>query len=202
MARIKWQGGGLGGKELSGSWISNYWFASIPRAAAKRGSFFVGCQSRSSSKALRGLEMPSHPLLQDDLPRAGKHTLTGWKNQAPLVHNNCFCFYLENTKKKSTYMEVFMRDLYGIRHVGLFFGFHNAAPQGYDTLGMNQGTPISHQIQEWCLQLIRNWAATLGHLWDPDLPCIFQRGNRHSSWKADGLPSPPPGDLQAVSERG
>lgn len=100
MARIKWQGEGLGGKELSGSWISNYWFASIPRPAAKRGSFFVGCQSRSSSKALRGLEMPSHPLLQDDLLRAGKHTLTGWKNQAPLVHSNCFCFYLENTKKE------------------------------------------------------------------------------------------------------
>lgn len=40
-------------------------------------------------------------------------------------------------------MEVFMRDLYGIRHVGLFFGLHDAASQGYDTLGMNQSTPFS-----------------------------------------------------------
>lgn len=52
-------------------------------------------------------------------------------------------FVFLEKEKKSTYMEVFMRDPYGIRHAGLFFGFHDAAPQGYDTLGMNQSTPIS-----------------------------------------------------------
>lgn len=44
-------------------------------------------------------------------------------------------------------MEVFMRDLYGIRHVGLFFGLHNAASQGYDTLEINQSTLISQKNQ-------------------------------------------------------
>lgn len=44
-------------------------------------------------------------------------------------------------------MEVFVRDLYGIRHVGLFFGFHDAASQGYDTLGINQSAPVSQQYQ-------------------------------------------------------
>lgn len=44
-------------------------------------------------------------------------------------------------------MEVFMRDFYGIRHVGLFFGLHNAASQGYDTLEIKQSTLISQKNQ-------------------------------------------------------
>lgn len=44
-------------------------------------------------------------------------------------------------------MEVFVRDLYGIRHVGLFFGLHDAASQGYDTLEINQSTLISQKNQ-------------------------------------------------------
>lgn len=46
-------------------------------------------------------------------------------------------------------MEIFMRDLDGIRHVGLFFGLHNAASQGYDTLGMNQSIPFSKIKQKY-----------------------------------------------------
>jgi len=44
-------------------------------------------------------------------------------------------------------MEVFMRDLYGIRHAGLFFRLYDTASQGYDTLGMNQNAPINQQNQ-------------------------------------------------------
>lgn len=69
-------------------------------------------------------------------------------NPALLISSKLSCgvwsFLEEN---KSTYMEVFMRDLYGIRHVGLFFGLHNAASQGYDTLEINQSTLISQKNQ-------------------------------------------------------
>lgn len=67
---------------------------------------------------------------------------------ALLISIDLFCRvwrFLE--EKESTYMEVFMRDLYGIRHVGLFFGLHNAASQGYDTLEINQSTLISQKNQ-------------------------------------------------------
>lgn len=45
------------------------------------------------------------------------------------MSNKCFgVLFSLRKKKKSTYVEVFMRDLYGVRHAGLFFGFHDAAP--------------------------------------------------------------------------
>lgn len=95
--------------------------------------------------------MLSHPCSQDGLSREGRHTLVGREksaNPALLISINLFCgvwSFLE--EKKPTYMEVFVRDLYGIRHVGLFFGLHDAASQGYDTLEINQSTLISHKNQ-------------------------------------------------------
>lgn len=62
-------------------------------------------------------------------------------NPSLLISINLFCgVWSILEEKKSTYMEVFMRDFYGIRHVGLFFGLHNAASQGYDTLEIKQST--------------------------------------------------------------
>lgn len=95
--------------------------------------------------------MLSHPSSQDSLSREGRHTLVGREktaNAVLLISINLFCgvwsFLEENN---STYMEVFMRDLYGIRHVGLFLGLHNAASQGYDALEINQSTLISQKNQ-------------------------------------------------------
>lgn len=65
-------------------------------------------------------------------------------------------------------MEIFMRDLYGIRHVGLFFGLHNAASQGYDTLGMNQSTPNSQQNQ---VKLLTTNQGLNFHPWSLVGPC-------------------------------
>lgn len=94
--------------------------------------------------------MLRHPLPQDICPkRVGIPWWSGKDCQSSSAHRikTSLVFEFFCKEKKSTYMEVIMRDLYGVGHVGLFFGLHNAASQGNDTLGTNQSVPTSQQNQ-------------------------------------------------------